>query len=91
MKTAPGVWGKTTSDGITRARAFASDPHARDAIDYSATNMYDHQEFFNRPDDCGPYLRQCRELTADKPEQLDGDISAYVVVAAEFTYGAPPR
>ena len=67
MMTSDTVWGKMTSDGITRARAFTSNPQAWDAIDYSATNMYDYQEFFNRPDDCDPYLRTFRELTADKP------------------------
>ena len=67
MMSSDSVWGKVYSNSLARARAFTSNPEAWAAIDYSATHMYDYQEYFNRPDDCDQYLREFKELTADKP------------------------
>jgi hypothetical protein len=53
--------------GIGRARAFRQSKEAWDAIDYSATHMYDYQGCFDDPDRFDATLRQWKEAAAGKP------------------------
>jgi hypothetical protein len=57
----------TLSGGIERARAFRSSKEVWVAIGYSATHMYDYQNFFTNPDGFDDLLRQWKELTGGKP------------------------
>jgi hypothetical protein len=57
----------TLAGGIKRAKAFRGSKETWAAIDYSATHMYDYQNFFTDPDGFDGLLRQWRELTGDKP------------------------
>ena len=57
----------TLSGGIERAKAFRASKEAWAAIDYSATHMYDYQNFFTKPDGFDSLLRQWKELAGDKP------------------------
>ncbi len=67
MLTSESAWGKQYSNGIGRAREFKSSKEVWDTLDYSATNMYDYQQFFNRPDDYDKYLRDFKNVNGDKP------------------------
>jgi len=53
--------------GIERAKAFRRSKQVWSAIDYSATHMYDYQQFFTNPDGFDAYLVQWKQLTGDKP------------------------
>ena len=53
--------------GLDRAEKFLSSEPAWAAIDYSATHMYDYQNFFTDPDGYDSRLRQWKQLTGDKP------------------------
>lgn len=57
----------TLADGIERARAFKSDDHAWNAVDYAATHMYDYQRYFTDPDGYDELLRTWRGLVKGKP------------------------
>jgi len=53
--------------GIERAEKFRSSTEVWNAIDYSATHMYDYQNFFTNPDGFDTLLARWKELTGDKP------------------------
>lgn len=53
--------------GIERVKAFRRSKQVWSAIDYSATHMYDYQQFFTNPDGFDAYLVQWKQLTGDKP------------------------
>ncbi len=55
------------SGGITRAEKFRASEEAWAAIDYSATHMYDYQNFFTDPDGFDARMTQWKKLTGDKP------------------------
>jgi O-glycosyl hydrolase len=55
------------SGGIKRAQAFLNSEEVWSAIDYSASHMYDYQNYFTEPDDFDVRLHQWRQLTGDKP------------------------
>jgi len=55
------------SGGIERAGKFRTSEDVWAAIDYSATHMYDYQDFFTDPDGFDARLAQWKELTGDKP------------------------
>jgi hypothetical protein len=57
----------TLSGGIKRAKAFRSSKEVWAAIDYSATHMYDYQNFFAEPDGFDGLVRQWKEAAGDKP------------------------
>jgi hypothetical protein len=57
----------TLAGGIERAKAFRASKQVWAAIDYSATHMYDYQNFFTEPDGFDNLLTQWKELTGDKP------------------------
>jgi hypothetical protein len=57
----------TLAGGIKRAKAFRASKQVWAAIDYSATHMYDYQNFFTEPDGFDGLLRQWNELAGDKP------------------------
>ncbi len=67
MMTSESTWGKQYANAVTRVNVFRQSPEVWNCIDYTATNMYDFQEFFNKPDDFDIYLREFRELSRDKP------------------------
>ncbi len=54
------------SGGIERAEKFRSSEEVWAAIDYSATHMYDYQNFFTNPDGFDTLLARWKELTGDK-------------------------
>jgi len=53
--------------GLRRAQAFTEKKQVWDAIDYSATNMYDYQYYFTKPDEYDVHLKQWKKLTSGKP------------------------
>ncbi len=53
--------------GINNTKAFRSERAVWDAIDYSATHMYDYQDHFTNPDAYDALLIRWKTLTADKP------------------------
>ncbi len=55
------------SGGIERAKKFLASEQAWAVIDYSATHMYDYQNFFTNPDEYDTRLMQWKELTVQKP------------------------
>ncbi len=55
------------ADGIERAGAFHQSQQVWQAIDYSASHMYDYQGFFTNPDGFDGRLRRWQEVTGDKP------------------------
>jgi hypothetical protein len=55
------------SGGIKRARAFRSSKEVWAAIDYSATHMYDYQNYFTNPDGFDSYLAQWKQTAGGKP------------------------
>ena len=57
----------TLAGGIKRAKVFQSSKQVWAAIDYSATHMYDYQNFFTNPDGFDNLLTQWKELAGGKP------------------------
>ncbi len=55
------------TDGIERAGAFRQSQPVWNAIDYSASHMYDYQGFFTNPDGFDGRLRRWKEATGGKP------------------------
>jgi hypothetical protein len=53
--------------GIAAARAFRQDPAVWKTIDYSASNLYDYQDYFHSPDGFDARLAQLRDAIGDKP------------------------
>ncbi|MHC4658622.1 MAG: glycoside hydrolase [Planctomycetota bacterium] len=53
--------------GIERAKAFRNSKEAWAAIDYSATHMYDYQQFFTNPDAFDVRLTEWKQAAGDKP------------------------
>ena len=53
--------------GIAAGKAFRQDAAVWQAIDYSASNLYDYQDYFHDPDGFDARLAQLREATAGKP------------------------
>jgi hypothetical protein len=53
--------------GVRAAEAFTGNPEVWSDIDYSASNMYDYQNYFTNPDGFDSTLIRFHELTADKP------------------------
>jgi hypothetical protein len=53
--------------GLERAEKFRSCEEVWSAIDYSATHMYDYQNFFTDPDGYDTRLMKWKKLTGDKP------------------------
>ena len=53
--------------GVKAAQALRQDPAAWKTIDYSASNLYDYQDYFHDPDGFDARLTQLREATGDKP------------------------
>ncbi len=53
--------------GIAAAKAFRQDPAVWKTIDYSASNLYDYQDYFHDPDGFDPRLAQLRDAVGDKP------------------------
>ena len=57
----------TLKGGIGRARAFARSKEAWDAVDYSASHMYDYQNCFDDPDRFDATIREWKEASGGKP------------------------
>ncbi len=57
----------TLSGSTERAKAFRNSEEVWGAIDFSATHMYDYQQFFTNPDGFDRQLLQWKELTDEKP------------------------
>jgi O-glycosyl hydrolase len=55
------------SGGIKRAEKFHGSEAVWSAIDYSATHMYDYQNFFTNPDGFDALLMQWKDTTGNKP------------------------
>jgi hypothetical protein len=53
--------------GIAAGKAFRQDPVVWKMIDYSASNLYDYQDYFRDPDGFDARLAQLREATTGKP------------------------
>jgi hypothetical protein len=53
--------------GIERAKMFRSSPEVWNAIDYSATHMYDYQNYFTEPDKFDARLKEWKKQIGDKP------------------------
>jgi len=53
--------------GLKRAQAFRSSQKVWDTIDFSATHMYDYQEYFTNPDGFDDLLKKWKGLTKGKP------------------------
>ena len=53
--------------GIAAAKAFRQDPAVWKTIDYSASNLYDYQDYFHDPDGFDARLTQLRDAIGDKP------------------------
>jgi hypothetical protein len=53
--------------GIAAAKAFRQDPAVWKTIDYSASNLYDYQDYFHSPDGFDARLAQLRDAIGDKP------------------------
>lgn len=52
--------------GLERAVAFRGSRDVWAAIDYSATHIYDYQQYFTKPDEFDPHMVEWRKLTGDK-------------------------
>jgi hypothetical protein len=55
------------SGGIKAAKAFTHKKEVWQAIDYTATNMYDYQGFFLDPDGYDERIREWKEIVQNKP------------------------
>ncbi|MGO9231134.1 MAG: hypothetical protein ACLQKA_18245 [Bryobacteraceae bacterium] len=53
--------------GVAAAKAFRQDPAVWKTIDYSASNLYDYQDYFHDPDGFDARLAQLRDAIGDKP------------------------
>ena len=53
--------------GVKAANAFRQDPAVWKTIDYSASNLYDFQDYFHDPDGFDSRLAALREAIGDKP------------------------
>jgi hypothetical protein len=53
--------------GVAAAKAFRQDPAVWKTIDYSASNLYDYQDYFHSPDGFDARLTQLRDAIGDKP------------------------
>lgn len=53
--------------GIAAAKAFKSNPQVWKSIDYSASNLYDFQNYFTSPDGFDSMIKEWVSLTNDKP------------------------
>jgi hypothetical protein len=53
--------------GVAAAKAFRQDPAVWKTIDYSASNLYDYQDYFHSPDGFDGRLTQLRDAIGDKP------------------------
>jgi len=53
--------------GIAAAKAFRQDPAVWKTIDYSASNLYDYQDYFHSPDGFDARLAQLRDAIGAKP------------------------
>jgi hypothetical protein len=53
--------------GVAAAKAFRQDPAVWKTIDYSASNLYDYQDYFHSPDGFDARLTQLRDSIGDKP------------------------
>jgi len=53
--------------GVAAAKAFRQDPAVWKTIDYSASNLYDYQDYFHDPDGFDARLTQLRDAVGDKP------------------------
>jgi hypothetical protein len=53
--------------GVAAAKAFRKDPAAWKTIDYSASNLYDYQDYFHDPDGFDARLAELREAVGGKP------------------------
>jgi hypothetical protein len=56
-----------STGGVAAAKAFRQEAAVWKTIDYSASNLYDYQNFFHDPDGFDASLAQLREATGDKP------------------------
>ena len=50
--------------GIAAAKAFRQDPAVWKTIDYSASNLYDYQDYFHSPDGFDARLPSCATPSA---------------------------
>ncbi len=55
------------SDGIAAARAFHAEEAVWKTIDYSASNVYDYQNFFYDPDGFDARVHEMKEVIGSKP------------------------
>lgn len=53
--------------GIKRVEAFRNSKEVWATIDYSATHMYDYQNYFTNPDGFDSHLAQWKQAAGDKP------------------------
>ncbi|MGB7763372.1 MAG: hypothetical protein WBL61_26290 [Bryobacteraceae bacterium] len=53
--------------GVAAAKAFRQDPAVWKTLDYSASNLYDYQDYFHDPDGFDARLSQLRDAIGDKP------------------------
>jgi len=56
-----------SAGGVAAATAFRQDPAVWKTIDYSASNLYDYQDYFHSPDGFDARLAQLRDAVGDKP------------------------
>jgi hypothetical protein len=56
-----------STGGVAAAKALRQEPAVWKTIDYSASNLYDYQDYFHDPDGFDARLAQLREATGDKP------------------------
>jgi hypothetical protein len=56
-----------STGGVAAAKAFRQEAAVWKTIDYSASNLYDYQNFFHDPDGFDASLAQLRDATGDKP------------------------
>ena len=56
-----------STGGVVAGKAFRQDPAVWKTIDYSASNLYDYQNYFHDPDGFDARLAALREATEGKP------------------------
>jgi len=56
-----------SAGGVAAATAFRQDPAVWKTIDYSASNLYDYQDYFHSPDGFDARLALLRDAVGDKP------------------------
>jgi len=57
----------TSTGGVVAGKAFRQDPAVWKTIDYSASNLYDYQNYFRDPDGFDARLAALRDATEGKP------------------------